>query len=66
MAVEFAVYGTVCGASAVFVVAFPQLGVFPGGSGVDRVVGVECVSGCRYVRQVGFHLPTANTVLAAS
>jgi hypothetical protein len=57
VAVESAVYGVVCGASVVFVVGFPELAVFPGGPGVDSVVGVECVSGCRYVGQVGFSSP---------
>ena len=61
MAVESAVYGVVCGAFAVFVVGFPELGVFPGGPGVDSVVGVECVSGCRYARQVGFLLPATDS-----
>jgi hypothetical protein len=62
VAVESAVYGVVCGASAVFVVGFPQLGVFLGGSSVDSVVGAECVSGCRYVGQVGFLLPATDIV----
>lgn len=55
MAVEFAVHGAVCGAFAIFMVDFSELGVFPWRSDLDRLAGVECISGCRYFGSVGLH-----------
>jgi hypothetical protein len=53
VAVESVVYGAVRAAFTILVVAISKLGYFPGGFTVDRVVGVQCVSRCRYVGQVG-------------